>query len=234
MAHTPPHRFRLLITAGPTREPIDAVRYISNRSSGRLGLALAAAAGEAGHEVTLLLGPGPRADELPAAVKVHRFESAADLEALLGEHLPACDVLVMAAAVADYRPVAVHEGKLPSDKAQGQTLTLEPVPDLVQQCAGRRGPGQRIVAFALEASEQLEARARAKMQQKRVDAIVANPLATMDSETIDALWLDVRGGRAASGPLSKQAFAPWLLARLESLLASTPSPAAPGTGGGTG
>ena len=234
MAHPQRHRFRLLITAGPTREPIDAVRYISNRSSGRLGLALAAAAAEAGHEVTLLLGPGPRSDDLPEAVKVHRFESAADLEALLGEHLPACDVLVMAAAVADYRPIAVHEGKLPSDKGQGQTLTLEPVPDLVQQCAGRRGPGQRIVAFALEASEQLEARARAKMQQKQVDAIVANPLATMDGQTIDALWLDVRGGRAASGPLSKQAFAPWLLARLESLLASTPSPAAPGTGGGTG
>ena len=95
---------RLLITAGPTYEPIDAVRFIGNRSSGQLGSALADHAAKAGWEVTLLLGPNAI---LPSdnRVRVVRFQSCQDLQTLLAEHLPDCDTLVMAAAVADYRPV---------------------------------------------------------------------------------------------------------------------------------
>lgn len=98
---------RMLITAGPTHEPIDAVRYIANRSSGRMGVALAEAARDAGWNVTLLLGPV--ALEPPAGVRTFSFESTADLAELLEEHFPACDVLIMAAAVADYRPRRLSE-----------------------------------------------------------------------------------------------------------------------------
>jgi phosphopantothenoylcysteine decarboxylase/phosphopantothenate--cysteine ligase len=97
-----PRSRQMLITAGPTHEPIDAVRYIANRSSGRMGMALAEAARDAGWDVTLLLGPV--ALEPPAGVRTFQFESTADLAELLEEHFPACDVLIMAAAVADYRP----------------------------------------------------------------------------------------------------------------------------------
>src|SRR5688500_18593761 len=106
---------RTLITAGPTREPIDAVRYISNRSSGKMGVALAAAAVAAGHEVTLLLGPGLPTEAEPAGCRTIRFESAGDLQRLLESHWPTHDTLLMAAAVADYRAAAVHHGKLPRD-----------------------------------------------------------------------------------------------------------------------
>lgn len=94
---------KLLITAGPTYEPIDAVRFIGNRSSGRLGVALADEAARRGWEVTLLLGPVAVTPAEPA-VRVSHFRTTADLDALLGTHVPVCDVLVMAAAVADYRP----------------------------------------------------------------------------------------------------------------------------------
>lgn len=213
-----PSPLKLLITAGPTREPIDAVRFVSNRSSGKLGLALAGAAAGAGHRVTLLLGPVSHEPEPAANLAVHRFESAADLEKLLQTHLPKHDVLVMAAAVADYRPVRPAAGKLPSDKQNRLTLELEPTPDLVRHCADIRRPQQRIIAFSLEQPEQLEARARRKLSRKAVDAIVANPLETMDADTISALWLDASGGRQASGRLSKADFATWLLSRIEHLV----------------
>src|SRR5690606_19807533 len=128
--HHSPLTMKLLITAGPTREPIDAVRFISNRSTGKMGLALAQAGAAVGHDVTLLLGPGPeRRDEL-AGVRTYRFESSAELKQLLEAHFRGCDVLIMAAAVSDYRPVQVSEGKLPSDKQRGIMLHLEPTPDL--------------------------------------------------------------------------------------------------------
>ena len=132
----------LLITAGPTREPIDAVRFLSNRSSGRLGLALARAGLEAGHEVTLLLGP-VEAPAVPEGVVTHRFETTRELEALLGEHVPRCDALIMAAAVADYRPVRAREGKLAREGEGRVTLELEPTPDLIAQAAKTKRPGRR-------------------------------------------------------------------------------------------
>ena len=110
----------MLITAGPTHEPIDAVRYVANRSSGRMGIALAEAARDAGWAVTLLLGPV--ATVPPADVRTLSFESTADLARLLDEHFPGCDVLIMAAAVADYRPRRTNQPKLPR---QGKPLVLE-------------------------------------------------------------------------------------------------------------
>lgn len=202
---------RMLITAGPTHEPLDRVRYLANRSSGRMGIALAAAAARQGWQVTLLLGPS--AVPPPPDVHTARFTTTADLQALLAEHWPGADVLVMAAAVADYRPVAATGEKLPRGSAP-LTLTLEPTPDLVAACAADRRPEQRIVAFALEAAAELDSRAAEKLRRKGVDAIVANPLETMDAAEISGRLI-LADGRTVSPPaptpLSKADFAAWLV-----------------------
>ncbi len=210
----PPTPLKFLITAGPTREPIDAVRFISNRSSGKMGLAIVRAAVEAGASVTLLLGPGPDAAQIPAGCHAYRFDSSAELKQLLEAHFRDCDVLIMAAAVADYRPIEVLEGKLPRDPQGGLTLQLQATPDLVALMAGQKKPGQRIVAFALEEAAHLEARAAEKLRRKRVDAIVANSLGTMEADTVTALWLTAGGQRQALPTMGKADFARWLIEHL--------------------
>ncbi|GAF70580.1 unnamed protein product [marine sediment metagenome] len=212
----------MLITAGPTHEPIDAVRYVANRSSGRLGVCLAEAARDAGWEVTLLLGPVASAP--PDGVRMLSFESTSDLAGLLGEHFPACDVLIMAAAVADYRPRRPAEHKLPRT-GKKLLLELEPTPDLVAACAARKRAGQRIIGFALEEPEVLAERAREKLRRKGLDAVVANPLQTMGAGEIRAVVYTAagrtvtppaarepgRGGRGRPAGLSKADFARWLI-----------------------
>ena len=195
---------RILITAGPTREPIDSVRYLSNRSSGKMGLSIAQAGIEAGHDVTLLLGP--IADvELDPKITVHRFESCANLEQLLGRYWPDHDLLIMAAAVADYRPAKIEQGKLP--RGDAMTLALEPTPDLVQQAAANKQPHQHVVAFALEEPAVLIQRATAKMKRKGVDAMVANPLQTMDASDITATWMSASGDVIKLPEMGKMDFA---------------------------
>jgi len=207
----------LLITTGPTREPIDAVRLITNRSSGRMGMALAEAGREAGHAVTLLVTAGL---PLPAAlegVSAHRFETVDQLRRLLVAHWPAADVLVMAAAVGDYRPARVAPGKIEREAGAPLALTLESTPDLIAACARDRRAGQRVVAFALESPDRLEARAREKLARKGADAIVANPVGTLDSQEIDPAWLLADGRVERPGTMSKRAFARWLMPRVEGL-----------------
>lgn len=199
---------RILITAGPTHEPIDAVRHIANRSSGRMGIAIARAAAAHGGAVTLLLGPVSSAPPEAPGIDVRRFRTAADLEALLASTWPAHDVLVMAAAVADFRPRAALPGKLVRG-ADGLVLELEPVPDLL--AALPRRPGQRIVAFALEPADRLAAAARAKLERKGADVIVANPLETMDAADVDATVIDRAGRARRPGRMPKEAFAAWLV-----------------------
>ncbi len=203
----------MLITAGPTREPIDDVRYLGNRSSGRLGICLAEAAHAAGWQVTLLLGPTEL--EPPSQVQTFRFESTAELALLLEEQFPGCDVLVMAAAVADYRPRRVPTAKVPRADA-GLTLELEPTPDLVARCAARKRPDQLVIGFALEEPSLLETRAHLKLRSKGLDAIVANPLATMGAQGIAARILTAAGEvlLPPGGPaaISKNEFARWLVA----------------------
>ncbi len=220
---------RILITAGPTREPIDAVRFISNRSSGKMGFWLSQAGIAAGHDVTLLMGPAPGLDaqlgELAAVqasssggrLRIYRFESSAHLKQLLDAHLRDHDTLIMAAAVSDYRPVEVAEGKLPSDKSAGLTLQLQPTPDLLALAAAQKRAHQRVIAFALEEQAQLEERALAKMRRKGVDAIVANPLGTMEADAVTPVWLTASGLRQAPGRMGKEAFARWLIERVEEL-----------------
>ncbi len=208
------------MTAGPTREPIDAVRFISNRSSGAMGMAIADAAAEAGCDVTLLLGPVLAPAALAERVTVHRFTTTADLQALLAEHFGGCDVLIMAAAVADYRMREVSPGK--AKRAGSLKLELEATPDLVAGVAATKRADQRVIAFALEEAEALESRALEKMRRKGVDAVVANPLSTMEDGRVAAVYLTADGGReepwgaggAGGGLMSKPDFARWLVRRV--------------------
>lgn len=200
---------RILITAGPTHEPIDAVRFIGNRSSGKLGIALAREAAARGLEVTLLLGPV--CAEAPAGPSVFRFRTTADLEELLRAHGPRADVVIMAAAVADYRPKAAQiDGKI-RRAAAGLTLELEATPDLLAELGAKRHEGQRLIGFALEPRERLVESAKSKLERKRVDAIVANELETMDAETIRATVFTKTRSIETPGMMAKSAFAPWLL-----------------------
>lgn len=213
----PARRHRLLVTAGPTHEPIDSVRYIANRSSGRLGIALADAAVRRGMQVTLLLGPTSRTPDDPR-VKVRRFTTTADLEALLALHFPQCDTLIMAAAVADYRPKGAAGGgaseamtKLRRTEA-GLALELEPTPDLLAAVAKSRRDDQRVIGFALEPRERLIESAMSKLERKGLDGVVANPLETMDAPTIEATVIFRDGRRVdTAGAVDKSRFAPWLL-----------------------
>ena len=209
---------RLLITAGPTHEPIDAVRFLGNRSSGRLGIALAACAADRGWRVTLLLGPVGRPVGCTDA-EVLRFTTTTELRALLSDGAPHCDALVMAAAVADYRPATPPPARKLSRSDGSITLKLDPTPDLLAEAASRRRPGQLFVGFALEPADRLEETARVKLEKKGIDAIVANPLETIGSDKIDAtlLWRCAPTERTG-GPIAKDAFAGWLLERIESAM----------------
>lgn len=184
---------RLLITAGPTWEPIDAVRYLGNRSSGRVGVELAGAARKAGWNTRLLLGVGASFDPSHLAqgvspVDVRRFQTTADLAEALDESIAWCDVLVMAAAVADYRPIVDLDNLHDKIRRTPGRLTIEcePTPDLLADVSKRKRADQLFVGFALEPTEQLVDSARRKLERKGVDLVVANPLDTMDSDTIQA------------------------------------------------
>lgn len=160
---------RVLVTAGGTREPIDPVRFIGNRSSGRMGIALAAAAARRGAEVTLIAANV----SLPAPAGVRRLdvETAAELAAAAAAEFPACQVLLMAAAPADFRPAVAASGKLA--RQDGLDLHLEPTEDILAGLAAAKAPAQTVVGFAAETGEGVE-RARAKLTRKNADLIVLN------------------------------------------------------------
>lgn len=209
---------RLLISAGPTHEPIDSVRYIGNRSSGRLGIDLADTAARAGWPVTLLLGPTAIR---PIEERVHlvRYTSTADLEGCLNEHLPGCDILVMAAAVADYTP-ARPDPNTKLRRVPGKPLILElcPTPDLLAGCSRQARSDQLLVGFALEPRAELINSAHRKLERKKIDLIVANPLETMESASIEAQIIaspalrDIQ--QSTNGQITKAEFAIWLLPTL--------------------
>jgi phosphopantothenoylcysteine decarboxylase/phosphopantothenate--cysteine ligase len=159
----------LLITAGPTRERIDPVRYLTNRSSGKMGFAVAAAAREAGAHVTLVTGPV----QLPTPVGVTRInvESARDMYAAVHRHIADADVFIAAAAVADYQPAKVAKQKIKKDGGVIK-LDLEPAPDIVKSVADM-AKRPLVVGFAAETND-VEQNARAKLKRKNLDMIAAN------------------------------------------------------------
>ncbi|MGH9443090.1 MAG: bifunctional phosphopantothenoylcysteine decarboxylase/phosphopantothenate--cysteine ligase CoaBC [Thermoanaerobaculia bacterium] len=163
---------RVLVSAGPTREAIDPIRFVSNRSSGRMGFELAEKARARGARVTLLLGGGSVPTSSDArGMTVHRFESSSDLQALLEREFESCDVLVMAAAVADFIPEKlgrrIHRSEGP------RSLSLAPGEDLLASLAPRKG-NRLVVAFAAESGDGQEERARQKLASKKADWIVWN------------------------------------------------------------
>jgi phosphopantothenoylcysteine decarboxylase / phosphopantothenate---cysteine ligase len=163
---------RVLVTAGGTREPIDAVRYVGNRSSGRMGFALAEEAAGRGADVTVIAANVslPRAD----GVSYVDVETAAQLEQAAREAFPDADVLIMAAAVADFRPASPEASKISKTGRDGLTVELEPTTDVLAALAAERRPGQTLVGFAAEHGEGAAERAREKLERKGVDAIVLN------------------------------------------------------------
>ncbi|MHC4992804.1 MAG: phosphopantothenoylcysteine decarboxylase domain-containing protein, partial [Planctomycetota bacterium] len=184
-------------------------------------VALAEAASRRGHETTLLLGPVPTAPPEGPHLTTIRFQTAADLESLLRVHWPRHEVLIMAAAVADYRPGRSKAAKL-RRTGESMVLELEPVPDLVAAAARDSRDDQVIVGFALEPAEELMESARDKLRRKGLAAIVANPLETMDAEDVSAVVI-LRDGTelAPDGRLAKTEFADWLVEQLPRLLVTT-------------
>jgi len=162
---------RVLISAGGTREPVDAVRYVGNRSSGRMGVALAAEARRRGADVTLLAAN--LAVPAPEGVELVETPTAADLEREALSRAAEADIIVMAAAVADYRPAAALTVKRPKD-TETWTLELEPTTDVLAALGARRRERQIIVGFAAETGEGGVDRARAKLERKGADLFVFN------------------------------------------------------------
>jgi phosphopantothenoylcysteine decarboxylase/phosphopantothenate--cysteine ligase len=168
---------RVLVTAGGTREPIDSVRFIGNRSSGRMGLALAEEAARRGADVTLIAANVTI--PLPVGIDTVTVESTRELDAAVRERFPSVDVLIMAAAPADFRPKEVGEGKLNREGA-GLEMQLEPTDDIIAAVAAGRRPDQTVVGFAAEHGEGAVERGRAKLSRKGLDAVVVNDIARSD------------------------------------------------------
>lgn len=207
---------RVVITAGPTRESIDPVRYLSNHSSGKMGYALARAAMEAGASVTLI--SGPTALPAPDRVNMIRVTSADEMYRECLEHAPKCDLFIGAAAVADYRPRAYQNQKIKKgSEGNDEQMTLELVknPDIIAAVAGLE-ERPFTVGFAAE-SEQLEDYARRKLIQKNLDAIIANDISQeglgFNSDDNAVILID-SWSATPLGPQSKQQLARELIAQL--------------------
>ncbi len=211
--HGPLAGLSLLITAGATREPLDPVRVLTNRSSGRMGLALATAAQRLGAQVRLLAG---RAMAVPDEVICERFDTAEDLAGKLAAAAGEVDCVLHAAAVADFRPARVAAGKL-DRREGGLVLELEPVPDLASGIPRRQGRPY-LVIFAANSARELSHKARAKLAEKGADAVVANPIdepgAGMETATNRALLISRRGIERAFGLQDKESLATELLLTL--------------------
>lgn len=208
----------VVVTAGPTREPIDPVRVVTNRSSGKMGYRLAEAAWERGAEVVLVSGPTTLAP--PVGVRLRSVETTQDLEGAVAEELPGADVLVMAAAPADYRPSRPSEAKRPRTDG-ALAIPMEPTADILRATVAVRKAGSVIVGFALETGDAIQ-KARTKLEGKALDLIVVNdalePGAGFDVDTNRVAILD-REGNARVVPLaSKREIADAILDAVEARL----------------
>jgi phosphopantothenoylcysteine decarboxylase / phosphopantothenate---cysteine ligase len=209
---------QVLISAGGTREPIDAVRYVGNRSSGRMGVALAAEARRRGATVTLLAAN--LSVPAPVGVDVIDTPTASDLEREALARGATADVVVMAAAVADYRPAEALATKRPKDAA-AWTVELEPTTDVLQALGAARRDGQVLVGFAADQGELGLERAREKRVRKNVDAIVFNDVAREDvgfDATDNEVTLVSSGGERTYAKASKDEIAAQILDEVERLL----------------
>jgi phosphopantothenoylcysteine decarboxylase/phosphopantothenate--cysteine ligase len=225
LAHQDLAGLRLVITAGPTFEDLDPVRFIGNRSSGRMGFAVAERAAARGAAVTLVAGPVELAT--PPGVRRVDVRSAAEMrEALgraMGADLAAADALIMAAAVADYTPAEVSPAKMKKSSSR-MTLELVKTPDLLAEIgSARRGPCPVLVGFAVETGgpDALEAYARRKLADKRVDLVVANAAGDAFGREDNRAILVTQSGSEALPLMSKAALADVILERVRSLRPSS-------------
>ncbi len=169
---------RIVVTAGPTREFLDPVRFLSNRSSGKMGYAVAAVAAAAGHEVTLISGPVSLPP--PAGVECRDVQSASEMRSALKEELGQADILVMTAAVSDYTPTHTSDTKVHRENKHQLNIEFEPTPDILAEAAASKRDNQFIVGFAAE-TEPTQQRAREKLQQKNADMLVVNDVNQPDA-----------------------------------------------------
>jgi len=201
---------RVLVTAGPTREYLDAVRFLSNASSGKMGFACAAAAARAGHEVTLVTGPVVLPD--PPRVRTIRVVSADDMYRAVMKVYPRTDAAIMTAAVGDYRPAERFAGKL---KKKSETLTLKLVRtrDILKEMGRKKGT-RILVGFALEVQDAVH-QALVKYKKKNLDYVVLNTPRTFSADTMDCRVF--RGGEVVKRfkSATKEAVANWIVAALE-------------------
>jgi phosphopantothenoylcysteine decarboxylase/phosphopantothenate--cysteine ligase len=210
---------RIVITAGPTREPIDPVRYISNRSSGKMGYRLAEAALRRGATVSLI--SGPTALSPPAGALFIPVETAEEMREAVLQHAASATVVIKAAAVGDYRVKLPSVGKIKGKEEL--TLQLIPNPDILREVVARR-TGAFIVGFAAETHDVL-ANAQTKLESKGIDLLVANDVSQagigFDADENEVMLLDRWGGRDAVPRMSKAALADLLLTRILSLRSGT-------------
>jgi phosphopantothenoylcysteine decarboxylase/phosphopantothenate--cysteine ligase len=224
---------RVLVTSGPTREPIDPVRYISNRSSGKMGQAVATAALRRGAEVILISGPTTLTP--PAGATYVPVQTAEDMREAALQHLARATIVIKAAAVADYRVKRPSATKIKSRKDEDFTLELAPNPDILRELAARKGPAF-LVGFAAETND-VRANAAAKLSAKAVDLLVANDVSVkgigFDAEDNQVTLLDRWGGVADLPRMSKLEVADAILDRVLGLRAGQriESRAAPRAGG---
>src|SRR2546421_277252 len=214
---------RVLVTAGGTREPIDPVRFVGNRSSGKMGYAVAERAARRGAAVTLVTTIGRPTDA--SGIAVERVDTADDMARAVLSRFADSDVVVMAAAVADFRPKAVADEKL--KKRDGlPEVVLEPTPDVLAELGERKQPGQLLVGFAAE-TEHVEEHAAEKLTGKRVDMMVANDVSAADSgfevDTNRAILLYSSGSQEKTPLLDKHELADLLLDRVAAVLAGDPT-----------
>jgi phosphopantothenoylcysteine decarboxylase/phosphopantothenate--cysteine ligase len=207
---------RIVVTAGGTQEPIDPVRHIGNRSSGRMGYALAEAARDRGAEVRLITAPASLPD--PSGVEVTHVRTATEMKTAVVEAVTKADALIMAAAVADYQPKTVSKAKIKKESAQSLTIELVRTPDILAEVKGKFIK----VGFAAE-SEDLIANARKKLEGKGLDLIVANDITAADSgfdvDTNKVTLID-RTGKAEELPLlTKREVAEQVLDRVVGMVA---------------
>ena len=212
---------RVLVSAGGTREPIDPVRFIGNRSSGRMGLALADRAARRGAEVTLVAANVSLA--APPGVRRVDVETAAELAGALEREFDSTDVLVMAAAPADFRPKQAAGEKIHREGTSGFELDLEATEDILAALTSRRREGQTIVGFAAETDADIE-RAREKLERKGADAIVLNDVSRSEigfESAENEVMIVERGGEHHVPLASKEAIADAILDRVEALRSET-------------
>ena len=214
---------RVVVTAGGTREPIDPVRFIGNRSSGRMGYAIAEAAWRRGAEVTLVTAPSHLPP--PTGVSVQRVETAAQMLAAVEAALPTADVLVMAAAVADFRPADPAADKIKKESDGVPEIRLEPTADVLRATRALRRAGAVIVGFALETRDAV-ANGRRKLEAKGLDLLVVNdatePGAGFEVDTNRVVLLAAGAADEPLPLLSKAEVADCILDRVETLLRDGP------------